>query len=81
MYIKGFCQGFFRPGAGAIGAKPLEPEETMKPMRKLDSWREDEWTHEIYDDVYSLETREEGLENDGLADWEAAFMDGWDRAA
>lgn len=50
-------------------------------MKKIQSWREDEWTREIYEDIYSQDIRYEDLENDGLADWEEAFMQGWDDAA
>jgi len=50
-------------------------------MKKMQSWREDEWTREIYEDIYSQDIRYEDLENDGLADWEEAFMQGWDDAA
>ena len=54
-------------------------------MKKIQSWREDEWTREIYgelsQDIYSMDMRNEELENDGLADWEEAFMQGWDDAA
>lgn len=50
-------------------------------MKKIQSWREDEWTREIYEDIYSQDIRYEDLENDGLAGWEEAFMQGWDDAA
>ena len=49
-------------------------------MKKMQSWREEEWTREIYDDIYGIGARDEELENDGLADWEVAFMQGWDMA-
>ena len=50
-------------------------------MKKIQSWKEDEWTKEIYEDIYSGDVREDDLDNDRLADWEEAFMQGWDDAA
>lgn len=50
-------------------------------MKKIQSWKEDEWTREIYDDIYNLEVREDELDNDMISDWEQAFMAGWDDAA
>ena len=50
-------------------------------MKKIQSWKEDEWTREIYDDIYNLEVREDELDNDMISDWEQAFMEGWDDAA
>ena len=49
-------------------------------MKKIQSWKEDEWTREIYEDIYSEDVRMDDLENDGLAGWEEAFMAGWDDA-
>jgi len=49
-------------------------------MKKIQSWKEDEWTKEIYNDIYGMDSRSEALENDALSDWEEAFMAGWDQA-
>ena len=55
-------------------------QETKEWPSRMNHWKEDEWTEEIYHDVYTADFRDVELENDELSSWEAAFMDGYERA-
>lgn len=57
------------------------PELSPVKSKPLQQWREDEWTDDIYGDVYRPEGRAAGFDNDEIADWEVAFMEGYDLAA
>lgn len=53
-----------------------------KMARDIRAWNEDDWSEDIYGsvDIYAAEGRDSALEQDELATWEAAFMDGYDAA-
>lgn len=58
-------------------------KEQGKPrhFRGFQGWDDKDWMREMYSDVYNQDRRNADLENDELAAWEAAFMEGYDIAA
>lgn len=55
--------------------------KNIQNAQRFQDWREEDWTQDMYGDVYNPSSRDNDVDNDELAAWEAAFMEGYEMAA